>query len=266
MNLIDINGVRLEVRRIPAPDGAPSVAPLVFLHEGLGSVAMWRDWPDQLCTAIGRAGLVYSRQGYGQSDPVPDVRGEPAEHEGRRSGRLRPDYMHHEAWDVLPGLLAHLQIDKPVLVGHSDGGTIALLYASRFPVAACIVMAPHVMVEDISVAAITQAREAFLTGGLRERLVRYHADVDGAFWQWNDIWLSDAFRAFDIHEDCRRITAPLLAIQGVDDPYGTMAQIEDIALQAPQAVLERLAGCGHSPHRDQTEAVNAAIQRFLAAM
>lgn len=266
MNLIDINGVRLEVRSIAAPDGASGAAPLVFLHEGLGSVAMWRDWPDQLCAATGRPGVVVSRQGYGHSDPVPDVRGEPVQHEGRRSGRLRPDYMHHEAWDVLPGLLARLQIEKPVLVGHSDGGTIALLYASRFPVAACIVMAPHVMVEDISVAAIAQAREAFLTGGLRERLARYHADVDGAFWQWNDIWLSSGFRHFDIRKDCRRITAPLLAIQGVDDPYGTMAQIEEIALQAPHTVLERLAACGHSPHRDQPEAVNDAIRRFLAAI
>jgi len=264
MTLIDIHGVRIEVRRIAPPQGAQEAAPLVFLHEGLGSVAMWRDWPDQLCAATGRAGVVVSRRGYGQSDPVPDVRGEPVEREGRRAGRLQPDYMHREAWEVLPALLAQLQIDAPVLVGHSDGGTIALLHASRFPVAACIVLAPHVKVEDISITAIAQAREAYLGGGLRERLARFHADVDVAFWQWNDVWLSDAFRSFDIREDCRRITAPLLAIQGVDDPYGTMAQIDDIAASAPQTRLVKLPDCGHSPHRDQPAAVNEAILGFLA--
>ena len=265
MKLIDVEGTRIEVRRIDAPGHAPDAAPLVFLHEGLGSVAMWRDWPDQLCAMTGRAGVVISRQGYGQSDPWPDARGEPAERDGRRSGRLQPDYMHREAWEVLPALLAQLQIDRPVLVGHSDGGTIALLHASRFPVAACVVMAPHVKVEDISIAAITQARDAYLGGGLRERLARFHADVEVAFWQWNDVWLSDDFRAFDIREDCRRITAPLLAIQGVDDPYGTMEQIDDIAARAPQARLLKLPGCGHSPHRDQLAAVNEAIRDFLAA-
>jgi pimeloyl-ACP methyl ester carboxylesterase len=166
----------------------------------------------------------------------------------------------------MPALLAKLGIDHPVLVGHSDGGTIALLYASRHPVAACIVMAPHVIVEDLSIAAITQAREAFQSGGLRERLARFHADVDGAFWQWNDIWLSEDFRAFDIREDCRRITAPLLAIQGVDDPYGTMAQIDEIAANAPQARLLKLPGCGHSPHREQPQAVNEAIRQFLTGL
>jgi len=266
MNLMDIEGVGIEVHRIAGPAGPDPLAPLVFLHEGLGSVAMWRDWPRQLCAATGRAGVVISRRGYGRSDPVPDVRGDSSEQAGRRSGRLRPDYMHRESWEVMPALLAKLGIDHPVLVGHSDGGTIALLYASRFQVTACIVMAPHVMVEDISVAAIAQAREAFQSGGLRDRLVRFHADVDGAFWQWNDIWLSEDFRAFDIREDCRRITAPLLAIQGVDDPYGTMAQIDEIAANAPQARLLKLPGCGHSPHREQPQAVNEAIRQFLTGL
>ena len=254
MNLIDINGVSLEVRRIDGPMGALAPAPLVFLHEGLGSVAMWRDWPDRLCAAAGRAGVVYSRRGYGRSAPVPDVRG---------GGRLTPDYMHREAWGVLPALLARLGIERPVLVGHSDGGTIALLHASRHPVSACVVLAPHVIVEDVSVASIAQAREAYASG-LRERLARYHEDVDVAFWQWNDIWLSDEFRNFDIRDDCRHITAPLLAIQGEDDPYGTMAQIDDIAASAPQTRLLKLPGCGHSPHKDQPEAVIEAIRAFLA--
>ncbi|MBL8371575.1 MAG: alpha/beta hydrolase [Burkholderiaceae bacterium] len=256
MNLIQINATALEIRAIAAPAGTPAAAPLVFLHEGLGSVAMWRDWPDQLCAATGRAGLVFSRRGYGRSSPVPDV---------RDTGRLAPDYMHREAWEVLPALLARLGIERPVLVGHSDGGTIALLHASRFPVAACVVMAPHVMVEDVSVAAIAQARDAYASG-LRERLARYHDDVDSAFWQWNDVWLSDAFRAFDIREDCRRINAPLLAIQGEDDPYGTLAQIDDIATRAPQTRLLKLPDCGHSPHKDQPGTVQAAITTFLAGV
>jgi pimeloyl-ACP methyl ester carboxylesterase len=260
---LDVGGVRLEVREIQAPGAVEGQAALVFLHEGLGSVAMWREWPDRLCAATGRAGVVYSRQGYGRSDPTPDVRGEPAERDGRRSGRLRPDYMHREALDVLPALLRRLGLVRPVLVGHSDGGTIALLHASRHPVAACVVLAPHVLVEEVSLRSIEQAREAYTKGDLRARLSRYHADVDGAFWQWNDVWLSPGFRAFDIREDCRRIQAPLLAIQGVDDPYGSMAQIHDIAAAAPHARLVEVADCGHSPHREQPEAVTAAIAGFL---
>jgi pimeloyl-ACP methyl ester carboxylesterase len=264
MELININGVRLEVRRIETVGAATDRAALVFLHEGLGSVAMWRDWPDQLCAATGRMSVVVSRRGYGRSDPVPDVRGAPGTREGSPSGRLQPDYMHREAWEVLPTLLERLSIEQPVLVGHSDGGTIALLHASRHPVTACVVMAPHVIVEDLSIAAITQAREAFQSGGLRERLARFHADVDGAFWQWNDIWLSEDFRAFDIREECRHISAPLLAIQGVDDPYGTMTQIDEIAAHAPHTRLLKLPDCGHSPHKDQPLAVNTAIGEFLA--
>ena len=257
METIRIKGTALEVLRIAAPPGAvasaastASTATIVFLHEGLGSVAMWRDWPAQVCAASGRAGIVYSRQGYGGSERLDNPRGAPVELRGRRAGRLLPDYMHREAWEVLPELLQRQGIRAPVLLGHSDGGSIALLHASRHPVSACIVMAPHVVVEDVSVQAITQARKAFEQGDLRERLKRYHADVDGAFWQWNDIWLSSAFRNFDIRGDCRRIEAPVLALQGVDDPYGSMAQIELIAPRGP-IELHKLAHCGHSPHRDQ---------------
>lgn len=256
MNLIEINGVKLEVQRIEGTATRQDLAPLVFLHEGLGSVAMWRDWPQALCRATGRAGWVYSRRGYGQSDPVPDVRG---------TGRLQPDYMHQEAWNVLPALLRALAIEQPVLVGHSDGATIALLYASRHPVSACIAMAPHVIVEDVSVRAIEQARVSFENGDLRVRLARYHADVDCAFWQWNDIWLSPAFRAFDIRADCSRIAAPVLAVQGMDDPYGTLQQIEQISLPDGQIKRLTLAQCGHSPHREQADATTRAITDFLAS-
>ena len=256
METIDVGGVQLEVARIAGLESG-RLAPIVFLHEGLGSVAMWRDWPGKVCAQTGRAGIVYSRRGYGNSDPVADVRG---------TGRLAPDYMHREALEVLPQLLAKLGLERPVLLGHSDGGSIALIHAARHAVAACIVMAPHVIVEEISVRSIAQAREAYETGGLRERLRRYHADVDSAFWQWNDIWLSEAFRPFDIRPDCRRIRAPVLAIQGIDDPYGSRRQIEEIAPTLGNFEHHLLPHCGHSPHRDQPQQTTRLITRFLAGV
>lgn len=260
---ISIQGIGLETLSIAAPDRAETPT-LVFLHEGLGSVHMWRDWPAQVCAQLGCAGLVYSRQGYGQSEPVPDVRGPSGQKDGQRHGRLLPDYMHREAWEVLPALLHALGIARPVLLGHSDGGTIALLHASRYNVRGCIVMAPHVMVEPVSLQAITQARQAFEHGPLRQRLAPYHADVDCAFWQWNEVWLSSAFARFDIRGELSGIRAPLLAIQGVDDPYGTLAQIEDIAKAVPHTTLLTLPGCGHAPHRDQAEDVMGAVITFMA--
>jgi pimeloyl-ACP methyl ester carboxylesterase len=254
MEMCEVNGVKLEVERLPGGSGARR-SPIVFLHEGLGSVSMWRDWPASVCAAAGRDGFVYSRRGYGSSDPVPDVRG---------TGRLAPDYMHREALEVLPGLLGALGLDAPVLLGHSDGGSIALIYAASFPVSACVVMAPHVIVEDLSVRSIAEARDAYESGDLRERLARSHADVDGAFWQWNDIWLSPAFRAFDIRAECRRIEAPVLAIQGVDDPYGTLRQIEGIQPTLGPFVKQILRQCGHSPHRDQPDRTRQFVVEFLA--
>lgn len=259
MALININGVSLEVERISG-GAQPGRAPIVFLHEGLGSVAQWTtregDWPQAVCQACERDGVVYSRRGYGRSESIPDVRG---------AQRLSPDYMQQEAWSVLPALLQTLGLSQPVLLGHSDGGTIALLYASQHPVSACVVMAPHVMVESISIDAITAAKEAYLHGPLRERLSRYHDDVDCAFWQWNDVWLSSAFRSFDIREDCRRIHSPVLAIQGREDPYGSLQQIEDI--RPDHGRIERLVldHCGHSPQRDQSQACITRIASFLAA-
>jgi len=256
MELMQVNGAGLEVQRLPAVAGR-RLAPIIFLHEGLGSVAMWRDWPAQVCAATGREGIVYSRRGYGLSETVSDVRGK---------GRLAPDYMHREAVDVLPALLEALEIKNPVLLGHSDGGTIALLHASHLPVTACVVMAPHVIVEDKSVQAIEEARKAYESGVLRQRLQPYHADVDCAFWQWNDIWLDPAFRSFDIRSECRHIQAPILAIQGEDDPYGSLRQLDDIEpTRGPFARLV-LPQCGHSPHRDQPDRVNSRIVEFLAKL
>lgn len=266
-DFVEVNGVRLEVAHIPGP---ASRSPLVFLHEGLGSVAMWpqrgRDWPAELCAVTGRAGWVYSRRGYGQSDPIPDVRGPSRQAGGWPVGRQLPDYMHREAWEVLPALLRRLGVARPVLVGHSDGGTIALLHASRHPVSACVAMAPHVMIEPVALSAIAQAREQYVSGGLRERLARYHANVDNAFWQWNDVWLSEAFRGFDIRAECASVTAPLLALQGEDDAYGTLDQLAAIARAAPHTQTLALPNCGHSPHRDQPDALLAAVTAFLASV
>jgi pimeloyl-ACP methyl ester carboxylesterase len=267
----EIHGIGLEVEHLP---GATDRAPLVFLHEGLGSVAMWtqkgRCWPHELCAATGRAGWLYSRRGYGQSDPVEDVRGAPRLKGFWHIGRHESDYMHREALAVLPALLAHLGVSQPVLVGHSDGATIALLHAGRHPVSACIAIAPHVMVEPVSLQAIAQAREAFLADGsergLRHRLRRYHRDVDNAFWQWNDVWLSAGFEDFDIRSECQHIHAPLLALQGVNDEYGTLDQLHQIALQAPHARTQALPDCAHSPHRDQPDRLTAAIAGFLAKL
>ena len=266
-----IDGVRLEVAHIPGPVDR---APLLFLHEGLGSVAMWpqrgRHWPAELCAATGRAGVLYSRRGYGQSDPIPQVRG-PHRTDAPASalwphGRHTPRYMHHEAEAVLPLLRSVLGLQQVVLVGHSDGATIALLHAASQPCDAVVVMAPHLFVEPMTLAAIKQACDAYSdTGaqGLRAKLARFHADVDNAFWQWNDIWLDPAFASYDIAQECARIPCPVLAVQGVQDAYGTLAQLERLQRAAPQTQTLALDACGHSPHRDQPDALTTAMRDFL---
>ena len=233
-------------------------APLiVFLHEGLGSVSMWRDFPARLCQALGWRGLVYSRPGYGSSSPRP------------ASERWGPDFMHRQADEVLPALLAALGIDtghdRPWLLGHSDGGSIALLHAAHWPqrCAGAIVLAPHIVVEDCSVANIEAARQAYLHDGLRQRLARHHDDPDSAFWGWNRIWLDPAFRGWSIEAEIGAITGPLLAIQGLGDEYGTLEQIRGIQRRVPHTRLLELPDCGHSPQRDQADAVIAAIQAFV---
>lgn len=237
----------------------PDAPLIVFLHEGLGSVAMWRNFPAQLCAAIGARGLVYSRPGYGKSTPRP------------HSQKWGVDFMHVHARDMLPGFLAALGIDtahdKPWLFGHSDGGSIALLHAALFPqsVAGVIVAAPHIFVEDISVASIVQIREAYLQKDLRSKLARYHDDVDSAFWGWNNIWLNPEFRSWTIEALLPQITCPLLAIQGINDDYGTMAQIDRIARVVPHAQLVKIDDCGHSPHRDQAQLVINAVKDFIAS-
>ena len=230
---------------------------LVFLHEGLGSVSMWRDFPARLCEALGCRGLVYSRPGYGRSSLRP------------AGEALGLDFMHRQAFEVLPSMLRALGIDaeqeKPWLFGHSDGGSIALLYAARFTeaVAGAIVLAPHILVEDLSVASIVQARQAYAETDLRQRLAKHHDDPDSVFRGWNDVWLQPQFRSWSIEDEITRIRCPLLAIQGVDDTYGTLEQIRGIARRLPQTRLLALADCGHAPHRDQPAAVIAAVQAVL---
>jgi pimeloyl-ACP methyl ester carboxylesterase len=197
--------------------------------------------------------LVYSRRGYGTSQPIVDVRG---------VNRLSPDYMHREAWQVLPHLLNTYSIEKPVLLGHSDGATIALLHAAKFAVTATIAMAPHLWVEDISLRSIQAAKVAFEQGELRGKLSKFHSDVDGAFWQWNDVWLSDAFRSFDIRSECQHIVSPVLAMQGVDDIYGSLRHIEELQTQGA-VQREVLQACGHAPHRDQPALSLQLVTDFL---
>jgi pimeloyl-ACP methyl ester carboxylesterase len=232
------------------------VAPtLVLLHEGLGCVAMWRDWPAELAQKSGLGVLVYSRAGYGGSEPVTPP---------------RPlTYMHDEGERVLPAVLDAAGIERALLVGHSDGGSIAIVHAgtaaARGRVAGLALLAAHVSCEDISVASIARAREAYVGGegpdSLRARLMRYHgANVDGAFWGWNRAWLDPDFRRWNLEEYLPRIEVPVLAVQGEDDPYGTLAQVEAIARgvrgEFRQLILPR---CGHAPQRESRVETTAAV-------
>jgi pimeloyl-ACP methyl ester carboxylesterase len=173
--------------------------------------------------------------------------------------------MHRQAREVLPALLAELGVVRPWLLGHSDGGSIALLYAAAFPQAlrGAIVLAPHILVEEISVTSIRKAREAYLQTDLRQRLARYHDDPDSAFFGWNDIWLAPAFRDWSIEAELAAIRCPLLAIQGLGDEYGTLEQVRGIARRVPQTELLELPHCGHSPHKDQPQAVIEAVTQFV---
>jgi pimeloyl-ACP methyl ester carboxylesterase len=230
---------------------------IVFLHEGLGSVSMWRDFPRRLCEAVGARGLVYSRPGYGRSTP----------RAAEEAWDL--DFMHRQAHEVLPAFLAAVGVDtareRPWLFGHSDGGSITLLYAARFTeaLAGAVVLAPHILVEDLSVASIEQARIAYETTDLRQRLARHHDDPDSAFYGWNRIWLHPPFRDWSIEDEIAAIRCPLLAVQGLDDEYGTLEQIRGIARRVPQTRLLELPACGHSPHRDQPEALIGAVRDWM---
>jgi pimeloyl-ACP methyl ester carboxylesterase len=250
MPFLTAGGHRLEYERIDGRSGAPT---LILLHEGLGSIALWRDFPAKLAQATDCPAVVYSRYGYGRSDAL--------------TGPHHVDYMHREALDVLPELRDQLGLNDAILVGHSDGASIALIHAGsgRWPVRAVVLEAPHVFVEDVSIASITAARIAYETTDLRQRLARYHADVDSAFRGWNDIWLDPNFRTWTIEDALPGVRCPVLAIQGADDEYGTLAQLDAIE-RGIAGPFERLVlpQCKHSPHRDQEDAVLAAMAAFVA--
>ncbi len=234
----------------PPPDAAPT---LVFLHEGLGCVSTWRDFPERLAEATGCGALVYSRAGYGASDPVPLPR------------PLR--FMHDEA-QVLPEVLDAAEVRECVLVGHSDGASIAIVHAGSAPsprVRGLALMAPHVFVEDLTVRSIEQAAVRYEAGDLRRALERHHgANVDVAFWGWNRAWLDPSFRSWNLEEFLPGIRAPVLLVQGQDDEYGTLRQLDAIeaGCSAPVRRLV-LPDCGHAPHRDQPERTLDAMTRFV---
>jgi pimeloyl-ACP methyl ester carboxylesterase len=230
-----------------------SAPTLVFLHEGLGSIRQWRDFPASLAEATGCRALVYDRYGYGQSDIL---------EEARRTER----FMHDEALVFLPELRKSLAIEDAILVGHSDGASIALIHAGAGHAARGVaVMAPHVFIEPVCLSSIAAAMRAFETTDLPERLGRYHRDARKTFYGWADVWTEDNFRRWDIRDDyLPNIRCPVLAIQGEQDEYGTMAQLDEIARHvAGPCELLKLAHCGHIPFRDQPEATLAAVARFI---
>ena len=235
------------------PEACAAEPTLVFLHEGLGSIALWRDFPTRLCARLGLPGLVYDRLGHGQSEPLD------------RPRDLR--YLHDEAERFLPEVLAACGVDRPVLIGHSDGGTIALLFAARFPdlPVAVVTEAAHVFVEDITVDGIRAAGRAFADTDLPSRLARYHGEkTETLFRAWHDRWLSPDFRSWNIAAEIAAVTCPVLVLQGEADQYGTRAQVEAIArgVAGPaEAVL--LPGIGHAPHHEAPDGVLDLIDGFL---
>lgn len=248
---IDAGGAKLEARCTgPSPDYAPTI---ILLHEGLGSLELWKDFPHRLAEATGHGVFAYSRQGYGRSQAVK---------------LLRPlDYMTREAIDVLPAILAAIGLQKGILLGHSDGASIAAIYAGSIQdhrIRGLILMAPHFFTEPSGLQSIAQAKTDYESGDLRQRLAKYHDDADGAFWGWNRAWLDPAFEEWNIEEVIAYIRVPILAIQGADDQYGTRAQINALekGLYAPLD-LEILQNCRHAPFVDQPMQTLTAIADYL---
>lgn len=248
---VEVLGQHLEYRWIgPRPGDAPSI---VFLHEGLGCVGMWRDFPDRMASATGCGALVYSRKGYGASDPV------------RGSRPVR--YMHDEALGVLPVILEHFRLEEVVLFGHSDGASIAVIHAGAHSgsVRALILEAPHVFVEPVSIEGIRRIAADFETTRLKERLARHHGCNTGSmFRSWADVWLSPEFREWNIEECLPAIKSPVLVVQGEDDQYGTLRQVDAVVTQV-SGLAEALVlpHCGHSPHSERPDEVLQAAARFL---
>lgn len=247
--LVDVPGGRVEYEDVP---GDPGLAPLLFLHEGLGSVGLWRGFPRRIGAATGRRTVAFSRLGHGASDLPPHPR--------------TPRYMHDEAAGVVPAVCAALGVQRPVLVGHSDGGSIALLHAAAAPVTGLVVLAPHVFVEELGLRGIADARRAYDEGDLRTRMARHHRDPDVTFRHWNDGWLDDAFRSWDIRAELAAITCPVLGVQGTDDPYGTAVHVGAVRAAAAGPVTLEVLDCGHAPHLERPAEVDAAVTAFLGGL
>src|SRR5215472_3606826 len=247
-----VDGKRLEAARIEARHS--NLPTIVMLHEGLGSLAHWRDFPSRLAEATGAGVFIYSRYGHGKSDALREPRS--------------VSYMHREAQTVLPEILRQAGIRQPLLLGQSDGASVAIIYAGTFPEspAGLILEAPHVFVEDITVSSIAQAREIYTETDLPQRLGRYHANVNSLFWGWNNIWLDPAFRSWNIETFLDSIRCPVLVLQGAQDEYGTVAQIDAIRTRIPSASAIMLEKCKHAPHRDRTDATLSAISQFLPTL
>jgi pimeloyl-ACP methyl ester carboxylesterase len=244
-----VGGRRLDAVELP---GDAARRALVLLHEGLGSVGLWRAFPQQLHQATGRRVVAFSRFGHGRSErpPVPRT----------------PSFFGEEALDVLPDVLAQLDAPEPIIVGHSDGASIALLHAGAHPVTGLALLAPHVIVEEITVAAIRETRDAYRQGDLRRRMARHHDDPDAAFWGWCDVWLDPAFRGWSIEAEVEDVTAPTLLIQGSEDPYGTLDQLDRIERRARGPLSRVIVPGGHSPQIEQPERVVEAVRAFAAAL
>lgn len=247
--MIELDGRRVEYAEI---DGDRSAASLVFLHEGLGSVGLWEDFPARVAHATGRRTLVYSRLGHGRSDPPPQP--------------PRPDFMHREARETLPRLLRAWKAERPLLVGHSDGASVALIYAAERPVSGVVCLAPHVFVEGESLGEIRRAKRRYESEGLRQRMAAHHRDPDAAFYGWNDVWLDPAFADWNIEDALPAIEAPVLLIQGSRDPYGTLAQIDSVAARARGPVQRLVLDCRHAPHVQAPDATLAAVSAFVRGL
>jgi pimeloyl-ACP methyl ester carboxylesterase len=242
---VQVAGRNLEVLDLP---GAHDRAPLVLLHEGLGSVALWHRFPALLAAATDRRVIAFSRFGHGRSQT-------PATPRNRA-------FFHEEALEVLPALLREASAERPVLIGHSDGGSIALIAGGVLPVTGIVVLAAHVFVEEVTVTEVRRARAAFVDGDLRARMSRHHDDPDAAFWGWCDVWLDPAFRAWSLDADAARITAPTLVIQGADDPYGSLEQADRIVDVIGRSAERLIVPGGHSPHLERPDEIVAAIADF----